>query len=164
MLKDGSFTKNSKTEDVQEVTETSKGIQSVKNSVDVEMPENSDNCWEVEEGPSKNNCSVVESGDSKEESSDSLLGSTSHDTTEYISVDKLDTLVETKDSTVPSSSKLDLTGDVDALDNASTSKSAPDSSIEDATQRYGTKTKYIFRVRLRNNLKKTSEGRTKFER
>ena len=92
-------------------------------------------------------------------SSDSVCESTSHDTTEYMC--KLDTSVETKDSAVPSSSKIDTTsesssaGDVDVLDNASTIKSAPDSGIEN---RYGTKTKFLLRVRLRNNLKRPLQG------
>ena len=117
-----------------ENNETSEGLQSVENNVEVEK--NSDNCGEVEEGSNKDNSvgDVI-----KEESSDSVYGSTSHDTTEYMG--KLDTSVETKDSAVPSSSKLDTTsgssstGDLDVLD---TIKSAPDSSIDN---RYRTKTK-----------------------
>ena len=135
-----------------ENNETSEGVQSVENNVEVEK--NSDNCGEVKEGSNKDNSSVGD--DIKEESSDSVCGSTSHDTTEYMG--KLDTWVETKDSAVPSSSKLDTTsesssaGDLDVLD---TIKSTPDSGVDN---RYGTKTKFLLRVRLRNYLKRLLQG------
>ena len=93
--------------------------------------------------------------DIKDMSSDSVCASTSHDTTDDMC--KLDTSIETKESAVPSSSKLDTTsesscaGDVGVLDNASTIKSTPDSGI---VNRYGTKTKFLLRVRLRNNPKR----------
>ena len=128
------------------------GVQSVENNVKVEK--NSDNCSEIEEGSNKDNSSA---GDYiKEESSDSVCGSTSHDTTEYMG--KLDTSVETKDSAVPSSSKLDTAsesssaGDLDVLD---IGKSTPDSGVN---KRYGTKTKFLLRVRLRNNPKRPLQG------
>ena len=129
-----------------ENSETSQGIKSVDNTIEVEK--NSDNCGQVEEQSNKGD-------DIKDVSSDSVCESTLHDTTEYMC--KLDTSVETKDFAVPNSSKLDTTsesssaGDVDVLDNASTIKSAPDSGIEN---RYGTKTKFLLRVRLRNNPKR----------
>ena len=161
VLMDGSFPKNNVAEvkDTDNINvennETSEGIQSVENSVEVEK--NSDNCGEVEEGSNKDNSSVGD--DIKEESSNSVCGSTSHDTTEYMG--KLDTSVETKDCAVLSSSKLDTTSesssmsDVHVPDNASTIKSAPDSSVDN---RYGTKTKFLLRVRLRNNLKRPLQG------
>ena len=139
---DGSFSKDNVTEvkDAYNINvennETSQGIKSVDNTVKVEK--NSDNCGQVEEQPNKGD-------DIKDMSSDSACESTSHDTTEYMC--KLDTSVETKDSAVPSSSKLETTsesssaGDVDVLDNASTIKSAPGSGIEN---RYGTKTKFLL--------------------
>ena len=125
-----------------------KAFKVLENNVKVEK--NGDNCSEAEEGSNKDNSSVED--DIKEESSDSVCGSTSHDTTEYMG--KLDTSIETKDSAVPSSSKLDTTlesssaGDLDVL---YTIKSTPDSSFDN---RYGTKTKFLLRVRLRNNPKR----------
>ena len=135
-----------------ENNETSEGIQSVENNVEVEK--NSDNCSEVEEGSNKDNSSVGD--DIKEGSSDSVCGSTSHDTTEYMG--KLDTSVETKDSAVPSSSKLDTTSESSSAGDLyvpDTIKSTPDSSIDN---RYGTKTKLLLRVRLKNNPKRPLQG------
>ena len=141
MLMDGLFSKGNvmevkDTDNINiENNETSQGVKSVDDTVEVEK--NSDNCGKVEEQSNKGD-------DIKDVSSESVCESTSHDTTEDMC--KLDTSVETNDSAVPRSSKLDTTselscaGDVDVLDNASTIKSAPDSGIEN---RYGTKTKFV---------------------
>ena len=150
VLMDGLFSKDNVTEvkDTDDINiennETSEGIKSADNTVE----ENSDNYGKVEEESNKGD-------DIKDMSSDSVCASTSHDTTDDMC--KLDTSIETKESAVPSSSKLDTTsesscaGDVGGLDNASTIKSTPDSGIEN---RYGTKTKFLLRVRLRNNPKR----------